>query len=90
MGNLSGLKMLDLSRLLPGPYCSLLLADLGMEVLKIEDSEQGDYIYTIVTLQLRYLIASLFGSGEVCDVKEFACFGVAEFGYCNCYFFTGI
>jgi crotonobetainyl-CoA:carnitine CoA-transferase CaiB-like acyl-CoA transferase len=35
--------MLDLSRLLPGPYCSLLLADLGMEVLKVEDPEQGDY-----------------------------------------------
>ena len=35
--------MLDLSRLLPGPYCSLLLADLGMEILKVEDTEQGDY-----------------------------------------------
>jgi len=44
MGLLKGLKMLDLSRLLPGPYCSLLLADLGMEVLKIEDPEQGDYM----------------------------------------------
>ena len=36
--------MLDLSRLLPGPYCSLLLADLGMEVLKVEDLELGDYM----------------------------------------------
>jgi crotonobetainyl-CoA:carnitine CoA-transferase CaiB-like acyl-CoA transferase len=36
--------MLDLSRLLPGPYGSLLLADMGMEVLKIEDSEMGDYM----------------------------------------------
>jgi crotonobetainyl-CoA:carnitine CoA-transferase CaiB-like acyl-CoA transferase len=36
--------MLDLSRLLPGPYCSLILADLGMEVLKIEDLEMGDYM----------------------------------------------
>jgi crotonobetainyl-CoA:carnitine CoA-transferase CaiB-like acyl-CoA transferase len=44
MGLLQGFKMLDLSRLLPGPYCSLLLADLGMEVLKIEDLEQGDYM----------------------------------------------
>ncbi len=44
VGLLKGLKMLDLSRLLPGPYCSLLLADLGVEVLKIEDSEQGDYM----------------------------------------------
>jgi len=36
--------MLDLSRLLPGPYCSLFLADLGMEVLKVEDLEMGDYM----------------------------------------------
>lgn len=43
MGPLKDLKMLDLSRLLPGPYCSLLLADLGMEVLKVEDPEMGDY-----------------------------------------------
>lgn len=47
MGLLTGLKMLDLSRLLPGPYCSLLLADLGMEVLKVEDPEQGDYLRMI-------------------------------------------
>src|SRR4030043_1013124 len=44
MGFLKGLKMLDLSRLLPGPYCSLFLADLGMEVLKVEDPVQGDYL----------------------------------------------
>jgi len=44
VGLLKNLKMLDLSRLLPGPYCSLLLADLGMEVLKIEDPELGDYM----------------------------------------------
>lgn len=43
VGLLRELKMLDLSRLLPGPYCSLLLADLGMEILKVEDTEQGDY-----------------------------------------------
>jgi crotonobetainyl-CoA:carnitine CoA-transferase CaiB-like acyl-CoA transferase len=44
MGLLTGQKMLDLSRLLPGPYGSLLLADLGMEILKIEDLEMGDYM----------------------------------------------
>ena len=42
MGLLKELRMLDLSRLLPGPYCSLLLSDLGMEVLKVEDPDQGD------------------------------------------------
>ncbi len=41
---LSGLKVLDLSRLLPGPYASLLLADLGADVLKVEDTGVGDYL----------------------------------------------
>ncbi|MBK5230714.1 MAG: CoA transferase [Thermoleophilia bacterium] len=40
---LAGLKVLDLSRLLPGPFCSLLLADLGADVLKVEDTGMGDY-----------------------------------------------
>ena len=51
MGLLKELKMLDLSRLLPGPYCSLLLADLGMEVLKVEDPEQGDYTRGIAPIR---------------------------------------
>lgn len=41
---LTGVKVLDLSRLLPGPFCSLLLADLGAEVLKVEDTGMGDYV----------------------------------------------
>jgi alpha-methylacyl-CoA racemase len=41
---LEGLKVLDLSRLLPGGFCSLLLADLGAEVLKVEDTGMGDYV----------------------------------------------
>lgn len=44
VGPLAGLKVLDLSRLLPGGFCSLLLADLGAEVLKVEDTGMGDYI----------------------------------------------
>jgi crotonobetainyl-CoA:carnitine CoA-transferase CaiB-like acyl-CoA transferase len=51
VGLLKELKMLDLSRLLPGPYCSLLLADLGMEVLKVEDPEQGDYTRGIAPIR---------------------------------------
>ena len=43
-GPLAGLRVLDLSRLLPGPFCSLLLADLGAEVLKVEDTGMGDYV----------------------------------------------
>jgi alpha-methylacyl-CoA racemase len=41
---LDGIRVLDLSRLLPGGFCSLLLADFGAEVLKVEDTGQGDYI----------------------------------------------
>ena len=41
---LQGIRVLDLSRLLPGGFCSLLLADFGAEVLKVEDTGLGDYI----------------------------------------------
>src|SRR3954466_8554639 len=41
---LSGLRVLDLTRLLPGGFCTLLFADMGAEVLKVEDTGMGDYI----------------------------------------------
>jgi crotonobetainyl-CoA:carnitine CoA-transferase CaiB-like acyl-CoA transferase len=41
---LEGLKVLDLSRLLPGGFCSLLLADFGADVIKVEDTGMGDYV----------------------------------------------
>jgi alpha-methylacyl-CoA racemase len=41
---LDGLTVLDLSRLLPGGFCSLLLADFGADVIKVEDTGPGDYI----------------------------------------------
>lgn len=43
MEALKGLRILDLSRLLPGPYCTMLLADFGAEVIKIEEPGKGDY-----------------------------------------------
>jgi alpha-methylacyl-CoA racemase len=41
---LAGLRVLDLSRLLPGPYASLVLADLGADVVKVEERVGGDYL----------------------------------------------
>lgn len=41
---LSGVKVLDLSRLLPGPYATLVMADLGAQVDKVEDPHGGDYL----------------------------------------------
>lgn len=44
---LSGVRVLDLSRLLPGPFCSLYLAQFGAEVIKIEEPKGGDYARTM-------------------------------------------
>ncbi len=44
MSALSDVRVLDLSRLLPGGFCSLLLADFGADVLKVEDTGMGDYV----------------------------------------------
>ncbi|SEQ90706.1 CaiB/BaiF CoA transferase family protein [Natrinema salaciae] len=40
---LDSVRVLDLSRLLPGPYATQLLADAGADVVKVEDTDAGDY-----------------------------------------------
>ncbi|MFT7589609.1 MAG: alpha-methylacyl-CoA racemase [Limisphaerales bacterium] len=43
-GPLQGIRIIDLSRLLPGPMATMLLADMGAEVIKIENPDEPDYI----------------------------------------------
>ncbi len=48
MAPLRGVRVVDLSWLLPGPLCTSLLADLGADVLKIERPGDGDYARTLL------------------------------------------
>jgi putative sterol carrier protein len=43
-GPLEGVRILDFSRLLPGPLATMFLADMGAEVLKVEDPDNPDYV----------------------------------------------
>jgi crotonobetainyl-CoA:carnitine CoA-transferase CaiB-like acyl-CoA transferase len=47
---LEGVRILDLTRLLPGNYCTLLLADLGADVVKVEEPGRGDSIRMVPPL----------------------------------------
>lgn len=44
--DLDGMRIVDLTRLLPGPYATQLLADMGADVVKVEDPDGGDYART--------------------------------------------
>jgi alpha-methylacyl-CoA racemase len=44
MPALDDVRVLDLTRLLPGPFCTMLLADFGADVIKVEDMAGGDYM----------------------------------------------
>ena len=44
MGPLKGLKVLDLSRLLPGPLCTHFLVRMGAQVVKVEQPDGADYV----------------------------------------------
>lgn len=46
-GALEGLRVLDLTRYIPGPYCTMLLGDLGADVVKVEQPPVGDGIRAV-------------------------------------------
>ena len=48
---LRGIRVLDLSRLLPGPFLTMVLADMGADVVKVEDPRLGDYLRAIPPLK---------------------------------------
>ncbi|RZH69164.1 CaiB/BaiF CoA transferase family protein [Natrinema altunense] len=58
---LDSVRILDLSRLLPGPYATQLLADAGADVIKVEDTDRGDYARDIPPTTDRG-VGALFGS----------------------------
>lgn len=77
MKSLQGLKVLDFSRVLAGPYCTALFADLGADIIKIEPPQGDDYrhvgpfladhssaLFEVVNRGKRSLVLDLAKSGD--------------------------
>lgn len=60
-GALNGIRVLDLSRMLPGPYCSMILADHGAQVIAIEDKkfQEDDLFFSDLNRNKRHMSLNL-------------------------------
>nr|WP_291467082.1 CoA transferase [Acidovorax sp.] len=58
---LQGIRVVDLSRILSGPYCAMLLADMGAQVLKVESPQSPDQARTCLWQLVRHLRVLLLG-----------------------------
>ena len=52
---LKGIRILDLTALLPGPLCTMMLAEMGAEVTKVEKPEGGDLVKRIMPALYNYM-----------------------------------
>ncbi len=81
MKPLQGIKVLDLSRVLAGPYCTALLADLGAEIIKLEPPSGDDYRHIGPFKQGESALFTLNNRGKqslVLDLKEPADLATAQ------------
>ena len=70
---LKGLKILDLTRVMAGPFCTALLADLGAEVIKLEPPQGDDYRHIGPFVQGESALFTLMNRGKqsiVLDLKD--------------------
>lgn len=52
---LKGIKVLDCSNLLPGPYCTMMLAAMGADVIKVEPARSGDFVRKMMPETFKFL-----------------------------------
>ena len=81
MKPLQGLKILDLTRVMAGPFCTALLADLGAEVIKLEPPQGDDYRHIGPFLHGESALFTLMNRGKqsiVLDLKDPAAVATAR------------
>lgn len=81
MKPLAGLRILDLTRVMAGPFCTALLADLGAEVIKLEPPQGDDYRHIGPFVQGESALFTLMNRGKqsiVLDLKDPAAQAIAR------------